>query len=75
MALGFECRIIGIVLADGLCDLGGGGSLQLKATMIEEGGPCPFLIIPWHLNGSVLFGKPYMGQAVGGLLDLMVLIG
>jgi hypothetical protein len=33
-------------LADGLCDMGGGRggekSLRLKASMIGEGGPCPF---------------------------------
>jgi hypothetical protein len=27
----------------------GGKSLWLKASMIGEGGPCPFWIIPWHL--------------------------
>jgi hypothetical protein len=46
-SLGFETRIIGIALADGFCDLGG-KSLQLKASMIGDGGPCPFLIIPWQ---------------------------
>jgi hypothetical protein len=45
---GVELRSVGIALADGLCDLGG-KSLQLKASMIGEGGPCPFSIIPWNL--------------------------
>jgi hypothetical protein len=38
---------VGIALADGLCDLGG-KSLWLEASMIVEGGPCPFWMISWH---------------------------
>jgi hypothetical protein len=46
--LGFEPRSVVIALADGLCYLRR-KSLQLKASVIGEGGPCPFWIIPWHL--------------------------
>jgi hypothetical protein len=28
---------------------GGGKSLRLNTSMIGEGGPCPFRIIPWYL--------------------------
>jgi hypothetical protein len=40
-----EPRSVGIALVDGLCDLGR-ESLQLKASMIGEGGPCPFELYP-----------------------------
>jgi hypothetical protein len=32
--------------------LGGGGGVWLKASMIGEGGPCPFWIIPWYLHNN-----------------------
>jgi hypothetical protein len=44
-SLGVEPRSVGIALADGLCDFVG-KSLWLKASMIGEGRPCPFWIIP-----------------------------
>jgi hypothetical protein len=41
-SLGDEPRSVGIALADGLCDLRGGKTLWLKASMIGEGGQYPF---------------------------------
>jgi hypothetical protein len=41
MTLGVEPTSVGNALADGLCDLGA-KSLRLKASIIEEGGQCPF---------------------------------
>jgi hypothetical protein len=38
----------GIALAEGLSDFGG-QSFWLRASMIGGCGPCPFLVIPWHL--------------------------
>jgi hypothetical protein len=40
--VGVEPRRVGIALADGLCDRGGGGGGVLKVSMIGEGGPGPF---------------------------------
>jgi hypothetical protein len=37
---------VGVALADGLCDLGGRGSLRLKASMIGETGRAPFQLCP-----------------------------
>jgi hypothetical protein len=42
-------------LAEGLSDFGG-ESFWLRASMIGGCGPCPFLVIPWHL--------PYRGGQV-----------
>lgn len=41
VCLGVEPRRFGIVLVDGICDLGE-GSLRMKASMTGERGPCPF---------------------------------
>jgi hypothetical protein len=40
--------------------------------MIGEGRPCPFRIIPCVMLGR--FWMPYIGWALGGELDLMMLI-
>jgi hypothetical protein len=42
--LGVEHRSVRIVLAEGLCDLGGSTS----AEGLREVGRAPFLIMPWH---------------------------
>jgi hypothetical protein len=44
--LGVDSRSVGIALVVGLCDLGGGGLVWLKAFMIGGGGPCPFELYP-----------------------------
>jgi hypothetical protein len=59
--LGVGPRSVGMALADGLCDLGG-KSLELKASMTGEGGPCPFeLCLGICLATEEKHGKPQSG--------------
>jgi hypothetical protein len=37
-----------VVLAEGLCDLGGGGITSVEGLRDGEAGRAPFLIMPWH---------------------------
>jgi hypothetical protein len=41
--LGVEPRSVGVVLAEGLCDLGG-----ITSAEGLHDGEAPFLIMPWH---------------------------
>jgi hypothetical protein len=44
--LGVEPRSVRVVLAEGLCDLGGITSAEVLRDW--EAGRAPFLIMPWH---------------------------
>jgi hypothetical protein len=44
--LGVEPRIVGVVLAEGLCDLG--GITSAEGLRDGEAGRAPLLIMPWH---------------------------
>jgi hypothetical protein len=47
--LGVEPRSVRVVLAEGLCDLGGGGGITSAEGLRDgEAGRAPFLIMPWH---------------------------
>jgi hypothetical protein len=45
--LGVEPRSVGVVLAEGLCDLGW-GITSAEGLRDGEAGRAPFLIMPWH---------------------------
>jgi hypothetical protein len=45
--LGVEPRSVRVVLAEGLCDLGG-GITSAEGLRDGEAGRAPFLIMPWH---------------------------
>jgi hypothetical protein len=62
--LGVEPRSVGVVLAEGLCDLGGGGgSLRLKATVMGWRAVPLFSLYPGiRLTTEEKHGKPQSGQ-------------
>jgi hypothetical protein len=57
--LGVEPRSVEVALAEGLCDLGKGESLFLKASVIGEAGRAPFELYPdICLTTEEKHGKP-----------------
>jgi hypothetical protein len=63
--LGVEPRSVGVVLAVGLCDLGGGGSLRLKASVMGRRAVPLFSLCPRiRVTTEEKHGKPQSGQAL-----------
>jgi hypothetical protein len=61
--LGVEPRGVGVVLVEGLCDLGGGGSLRLKASVMGRRAVPLFSLCPGtRLTTEEEHGKPQSGQ-------------
>jgi hypothetical protein len=61
--LGVEPRSVRVVLAEGLCDLGGGGSLRLKASVMGRRAVPLFSLCPGiRLTTEEKHEKPQSGR-------------